>query len=40
MTVTKPSELEGLKAIGGIVAQTLQQMGQCDRARHNDKGFG
>ncbi len=27
MTVTKPSELLGLKTIGGIVAETLQQMG-------------
>ena len=27
MTVTKPSELEGLKAIGAIVAATLQRMG-------------
>ena len=29
MTVTRSSELEGLKAIGGIVAQTLQQMGSA-----------
>ncbi|MGI9502359.1 MAG: type I methionyl aminopeptidase [Geminicoccaceae bacterium] len=29
MTVTKSSELEGLKAIGGIVAETLQQMGSA-----------
>lgn len=29
MTVTKQAELEGLKAIGGIVARTLQRMGSA-----------
>jgi methionyl aminopeptidase len=29
MTVTRQAELEGLKAIGGIVSQTLQQMGSA-----------
>lgn len=29
MTITKPSELEGLKAIGGVVAETLQQTGSA-----------